>query len=275
MFRDSDYVEKAQKRTYPQPAPQLQYAAAHSHFDEGRETQQQQRSLPMEIIPPTWDTRFNPEHPDADYAGLVSKQHPNKRHTNDHVSQHSNIKKTDLGLTGQDSFVLPRKRPQDVKYNPITGEPIIESPLIAGPGKITANDQWKTSYQRFSESEPTSRDMLTFERQQELRKVPQQSRHGLLHDGEGKSPRMEGRSYESQRHMLLEMQHAHAREQAVVEKNITGSGGVARGSSLITNLGESLANRLPDFQTSGAQNKPRPKVLYVENFSNNYKKERK
>ena len=94
MFRDSDYVEKAQKRTYPQPAPQLQYAAAHSHFDEGRETQQQQRSLPMEIIPPTWDTRFNPEHPDADYAGLVSKSHTTKRHTNDHRSQHVNITHT-------------------------------------------------------------------------------------------------------------------------------------------------------------------------------------
>ena len=278
MFRDSDYVEKAQKRTFQQPAPQLQYAAAHSHFDEGKNTQQS--SLPMEIIPPTWDTRFNPDHPDADYAGLVSKRH-NKRHTNDHSSLHSNIRQTELGLTGQDSFVLPKKRPQDVKYNPITGEPIVESSLIAGPGKVSADDQWRTSYQRFSESEPTTRDMLTLERQQELRKVQHApagssgQRNGLQHDG--KSPRSDGpMSYESQRHMLLErieMEHAHVREQVVAEKN----GGVARGgTSMINNLGEALANRLPDYQTSGDwKNKTRPKVLYVENFSNNYKKERK
>ena len=93
MFRDSDYVEKAQKRTYIQPAPQLQYAAAHSHFNEGRDTQQRSPQT-MEIIPPTWDTRYNPEHPDADYAGLVSKSHTNKRHTNDHSSQHVNITHT-------------------------------------------------------------------------------------------------------------------------------------------------------------------------------------
>ena len=185
-------------------------------------------------------------------------------------------------MTGQDSFVLPRKRPQDIKYNPITGEPIVESPLIAGPGKVTVNDQWRTSYQRFSEAEPTSRDMLTLERQQELRKLPPQTqtpassgqRYGLHHH-EGKSPRVDDgtMSYESQRHMLLEHAHAHAREHyiPVVEKNITGSGGVARGSSLINNLGESIANRIPDFQTNAVQKKPRPKVLYVENFSKNYK----
>jgi hypothetical protein len=42
-------------------------------------------------VPTTFDTYYDPSHPDADWSGMVSSKHRQKKHTNDHISQKSGI----------------------------------------------------------------------------------------------------------------------------------------------------------------------------------------
>ena len=178
MFRESDIPAPRLHQTFvSKPNPLMQMASSNARFEEERSRYGDYNDAPTaEIIPTNYDTRYNPDHPDADYLGLVSKLHQNRRHTQQHASQRCNITQTERGIVGQDEDFIQRKRIH-TKYNPITGEEIVpeghppQSRLIAGIGAAEGADHWKTSYHRFSEQEPTSMDMLTLKRQQEAVKL--------------------------------------------------------------------------------------------------------
>lgn len=42
-------------------------------------------------VPTTFDTYYDPSHPDADWSGMVSSKHRHKKHSNDHISQRTGI----------------------------------------------------------------------------------------------------------------------------------------------------------------------------------------
>jgi hypothetical protein len=300
MFRESDAQQRHPHVTF-KPKPDFQRMMEHSFDDSAsprRHTQLQHQ--PEEIIPTTWDSRYEPEHVDADYAGLVSKSHQARRHRHgDHSSQQCNIAHTDLGITGQDDFQLPRKRKENGgPFNPITGEPIQQQkgPLIAGPGDTRGTGHWKTSYQRMNEQEATSRDMLTLKRQQEL-----VGGHGQAHS-QGISPHLpphlraaaqaaahatysptsprpaavsssNSMSYEAHRLMTIDRGRQNIKNNYDADGGVTGAGGVARGGSMISSLGSSLVDRVPEFEANGEVSHAarRNKVLMVENFEKHYK----
>ena len=196
MFRESDIAPPRLHQTFvSKPNPLMQMAASNARFDEERSRYGDYHDAPSpEIIPASYDTRYNPDHPDADYLGLVSKQHQNRRHTQHHSSQRCNLTQTERGIVGQDDDFIQRKRFHTTKYNPITGEELHpdghapSSRLIAGIGAAEGADHWKTSYHRFSEQEPTSMDMLTLKRQQEAVKLA----IGRMSDHKGGNPMKSG-----------------------------------------------------------------------------------
>lgn len=291
MFRDSDIPQKHHHVTFTnKPNPDFQRVMEHSRFDDSSTNRRAQQHQQEEVIPTTWDSRYIPDHPDADYAGLVSKSHQTRRHGHDHSSQRSNIAHTDLGISGRDDFQLPRKRRENGPFNPITGEPIQQqplSPLIAGPGDVRGTHHWKSSYQReIDEKQPTSRDMLTLKRQQELvghgqpqphlRVAAQAAAQAAYAQTSPRSARSGPMSYESR--IMLAMDQARQNTNHCDEnESITGTGGVARGGSMLSSLGSSLASRIPEFEANSELSHAarRSKVLMVENFGKHYKLDRK
>ena len=132
MFRQSDEPERVLHPSYSrQPSSVgMQLVMDNSRFEhrpsrrtDGPPPPSQHHPVPH-AVPTTYDYRVDPNHPDADYNGLVSSKSStlySKRHVQEHASLRSNISQTEKGLMGADDFVLPRKR-RDVAYNPVTGQ---------------------------------------------------------------------------------------------------------------------------------------------------------
>ncbi len=165
---DFSNKENAPERHYHstytnKPLPTMQLVSQHSHLnDEGRAIYAYQHPGSVEaspVVPTTWDTMYDPSHPDADWSGLVSRSHIQKRHNLNHVSQQEGIERTEFGIVSKESKQdWSRKRtPQDVAISKNAGT------LVIG-GIDVADDRWKTTYSRFDQHEPTNRDQLTLEK---------------------------------------------------------------------------------------------------------------
>jgi len=129
-------------------------------------------------VPTTFDTYYDPSHPDADWSGMVSSKHRHKKHTNDHISQKTGLIQNEFGIMtapGQEQKEFSRKKVQQ-RYNPITGEVVIDRPQKSNPNLIggidlqNSDDRWKSNYKSFESQEKTSRDQLTFMKRQLPRK---------------------------------------------------------------------------------------------------------
>ena len=129
-------------------------------------------------VPTTFDTYYDPSHPDADWSGMVSSKHRHKKHTNDHISQKTGLIQNEFGIMtapGQEQKEFSRKKVQQ-RYNPITGEIIIDRPQKSNPNLIggidlqNREDRWKSNYKSFESQEKTTRDQLTFIKRQLPRK---------------------------------------------------------------------------------------------------------
>lgn len=130
MFRESDIREKNPHKIN-QPLPLFQNLAINSRFDEGSD-QSISSSRVQNIVPTTYDTRIDPDHPNADWQGLVLKDNQRK-HTNDHISQQRGIHQTEHGIVSIDEKVEWLQKRRDGS-NPATSS----VPLIGGvmSGKI-------------------------------------------------------------------------------------------------------------------------------------------
>ena len=129
-------------------------------------------------VPTTFDTYYDPSHPDADWSGMVSSKYKHKKHSNDHISQRTGLIQSEHGIIsapGQERQEFARKRVQQ-RYNPITGEVEIDRPqksnpdLIGGINLQNDEDRWKSAYKSFETQEKTTRDQLTFMKRQLPRK---------------------------------------------------------------------------------------------------------
>jgi hypothetical protein len=110
-------------------------------------------------VPTTWDTVYDPDHPDADWSGLVSKEVIfAKKHDLNHPSHREGIERTELGIVSkQERQEFPRKRSNNDAVTRNSGS------LVIG-GIDNPNDRFNTTYRRFENQEKTEKDQLILEK---------------------------------------------------------------------------------------------------------------
>lgn len=137
-------------------------------FHRAHTSSHQQPELPPEV-PSSWDTRYDPDDPRADYAGLVSKDEIyERRHVQDsHVAVRQNITSNEEGMTGVEGAEMP----QFSKINKIPPRKAPEDNFNI-LGGIGHDDQarWRTTQVRQAAGEPTSYEQLTIERRMGAKK---------------------------------------------------------------------------------------------------------
>lgn len=162
MFRASDYEPPVLHESYARkPMPSLQLHSQISKFD-GESTPNSSRvqattydTVPRPV-PATYDTFYDPNHPKADWSGLVSVKDAERKHENSHRSQQMNLIQTEKGITGANERCdIPRKR-KDSGTQPVGDS---GGNIIGGIG--CGEDQWKTTYSGLANNEKTSRSQLT------------------------------------------------------------------------------------------------------------------
>jgi hypothetical protein len=263
MFRESDAPQRQPHPSfYNRPVPTFQAIAQNSKFDDSPSKDIRNYDINPVPVPVTWDTKLDPDHPDADYSGLVSKYHVQKRHSENPAAHRSHLITTEQGMCTQDETQQwPRKRKEEnVRYNPITGE----GSIIHGTGALTAEEHWKTNYQRMAMKESTTRDQLTLKRQQ----MPQQGARQDERQGSVPSSARGGSVPNTGRSLAAEAQ-LYRENMPPSRPPVVSSGvSVGRGGSFISDLGSSLVNRVPDFNipTATRASGPRPKTLVLENY---------
>lgn len=130
-------------------------------------------------VPTTWDTVYDPDHPAADWSGLVSKEAVfAKKHDFNHPSQRETIERTELGIVSkQERQEFPRKRGNDEAANKNSGS------IVIG-GIDNPDDRFKTTYRRFENQEKTDQDQLILEKRlHATRHVPDPAK-SRIHSGD-------------------------------------------------------------------------------------------
>eukprot|EP01031_Cornospumella_fuschlensis_P030422 gene30422-36757_t len=169
---------------YNKPTPAMQLISQTSQFNDRTRSSLDYKDNKDAIVnpeyvpavPTTWDSYYDPSHPDADWTGLVSKNHLQRKHVHEHSSLKENIMRTEHGIVSkvERQDYMRKRAPEDpsIVQRNVTGS-------IHIGGIDNPDDRWKTSHQRFDNREPTSRDQLTLEkRSNPVKKVenPSQAR---------------------------------------------------------------------------------------------------
>ena len=129
-------------------------------------------------VPVTYDTAYDPSHPDADWSGMVSLKNKQKKHTNDHASQK-------IGITHSEHGIIAKVEKQEWAHRrqPEGSTKNTSQLVISGVGGDDGADRFKTEYRRFAENEGTSRDQLILEkRQKSVKKIPDPAQARSLRD---------------------------------------------------------------------------------------------
>mmetsp|Transcript_34559 Transcript_34559/g.35229 ORF Transcript_34559/g.35229 Transcript_34559/m.35229 type:complete len:249 (+) Transcript_34559:177-923(+) len=170
MFRESDYQYPKVHSTYGnKPVPVLQRVSQATKFDSYIEEKSDISSeQEPEVIPTTWDMRYDPDDPRADWAGYVSKSNTEKRHARNHPSQQSSIAVTEDGFVGQTEGSEWHRVNRDAA--PTFHRPSNE--IIGGIGQ-NPEEEYVTSYKRQVNGESTSKDQLSkFKQPDKRRQIP-------------------------------------------------------------------------------------------------------
>lgn len=151
------------------PVPAMQMASQMSHLnEEGRSSNAYRYVDPNTVpaVPTTWDTVYDPSHPDADWSGLVSRNVQHKKHNPNHIAMQETIEHSEFGIISKESTDFARKRnnPEFVQKN--------SGSLVIGGIDDPAN-RYNTSYRRFESHEGTNKEQLTLDRRiPSTRRVP-------------------------------------------------------------------------------------------------------
>ena len=237
MFRESDIISRNPHRVN-QPVPTFQAHARAAKFDEGSvEVTSSRGSYPPEPVPTTWDTKLDPSHRDADWAGLVSKEN-HRRHSTDHRSQMSGIMQSEHGLVSIDEKNEWLRKRRDNNAN--TAGPV--GPLISGTG-ASDSERFRTNSHRMEAREPTSRDQMTIDKRtlprRSLADMTRSNTSSLTFDGSA-----QGFAGNSQ----------YAETMAGRQTSVGGgSGGLnGRSGSMLMNIGQAIVRRLPGEEPSSS-----------------------
>jgi len=153
------------------PTPAMQLASQLSHFnEEGRSSNAYKATDPNSIpaVPTTWDTVYDPSHPDADWSGMVSKAAiQQKKHNPNHANMQETLERTAYGIVSkEDAHEFARKRNVPEIANKNAG-----SLVIAGIDDPI--NRYNSSYRRFEHHEITTKDQLTLEKRMNVIKKVQ------------------------------------------------------------------------------------------------------
>lgn len=167
MFRESDYFEPRVHASFGiKKIPHLQQVAQQMKFEDSRsELRPQAEYEEPVVIPTTHDTKYDPNDPRADWAGLVSRSNPERRHITNHPSQQTSIIVTKDGVVGKSerqewSRINRNHAPKDRPSQDIIG---------GIPSK--PEEAYATNYRRQIIGESTSQDQLS------MFKHPDKKRH--------------------------------------------------------------------------------------------------
>eukprot|EP01038_Epipyxis_sp_PR26KG_P015027 gene15027-20218_t len=243
MFRETDMKDRVLHESFTKkPLPTLQLLSQINRFDPG-EPLSARNSNPVgaviEAVPTTWDTMYDPTHPDADWGGLVSLKNNQKKHSTNHVSQRSGIEPTENGLASKEiKQEWAHRRP---------GEDRNKGSIILG-GDCLENDpnRFKTSYMSFEEREQTSREQMSFDKRANTKRA-------ILDPAQ--TNRITGNNNNSNNNKAL---------QTFKQQEFSSAT-----KSLMSGLADSLIDRIPDHKPSTIRNNnlSNNRSMIVENYN--------
>jgi hypothetical protein len=223
MFRESDYVPPRMHQSYKdRKVPEMQQRSQVSQFDDVPDRRPSYKPDEADIVvPTTHDTQYNPNHPDADWSGLVSKNRMQKRHTNEHRSQVIGIVQQEDGIVTKPGYEAEFKHRTVAKHQST-------SSLIGGIS--AADDQYKTTAHRLQNQEGISKDQLVLKKRIGSKKTLDSQFEQSPHQNQNVS------NYQYQQSQRVDP----SRDQY----KFTPSG--MGGKNFTANLGASLVSRVPD-----------------------------
>jgi len=112
-------------------------------------------------VPTTFDTRYNPDHPKADWAGFVPTETLGKRAFKGHAAQQEGIVNSEDGMV---SCVAPISV-WDRKRQPVGTSDILRHGNKGIIGGIGAESPWETEARRAASGTGTRRDQMSLSKQ--------------------------------------------------------------------------------------------------------------
>lgn len=112
-------------------------------------------------IPSSHDVLYDPNHPDADWSGLVNREVQAKKRLNynNHPATVDHLKPAENGFYAND----PNSR-EFKPSKPISQGNIHNTSNLIGGIDLDENERWKTTYKSFENQEKTRQDQLILER---------------------------------------------------------------------------------------------------------------
>lgn len=252
---EKENVRKMHSTYTNKPKPDLQIISQGSHFEDGTRASLAFRAQPnpesVPAVPTTWDTVYDPDHPNADWSGLVSKDALfTKKYIRDHPSLRENVQRTEHGIISRDERQEFSKRRNN---NDGIAEKNAGSVVIGGIDR--PDDRWKTTYRRFESKEQTDREQLTIEkRTNPMKRIPDPAQARGRSDTQSLTPQQE-LMYRS-----LKDESYSSRDSAPKFNPRT---------SLLSNLGDSLLSTVepPPSTTKAAYNSESYRSMITDNYN--------
>jgi len=164
--REDEESKRNMHTTYTNKAiPNLQLVSQASKFNEGEHAKSDtsRSEIIPSVVPTTWDTVYDPNHPDADWSGLVSLKNNQKKHSTLHRSQILGIEHSEQGIISLEEKKEWLHRRPGYDQNRV-------SSLILGGVDTSENDRWKTAAMSFQRQESTAREQLTLDKRSKIKK---------------------------------------------------------------------------------------------------------
>ena len=191
MFRESNIQERHLHASFTnKPAPTFQQLSQISKLDDSATRAKISNcdvfSIPTPTaVPVTYDTVYDPSHPDADWSGMVSLKNQHKKHTQGHASQKLGIEQCEHGIVAK-----VERQEWGHRRQPEGGAKNASQLVLSGVGGEDNSDRFKSEYQRFAEHEGTQRDQLVLEKRlKSIKRIPDpaqaRSASSRLNVGEG------------------------------------------------------------------------------------------
>lgn len=107
---DDTHIERVHLSFRTKPKSELQLQSQACKFQDNKlmdrtcapdpYTYFQRNVMPAEV-PTTWENKYDPQHPSADWAGLVPSNEYGRKHFESHASMRSGIKQAEEGIVSQ------------------------------------------------------------------------------------------------------------------------------------------------------------------------------
>lgn len=232
-FRDSDFNPPKLHPSYSyKPTPAIQLYNQHSRLEENKKnswaTTEDLAAAPAPIRA-TQTEYYDPNHPDADWSGLVRFKDGQRTHVRGHRSQNSGIFQTDEGIISKEEKSEWAKKNRN--HNPDAKD---TSSIIGGVLE-SDHDPWLTDQQRAAKGLATSRAQMTLMKQQMVRTTEQGQAGGY---GGGRPPS----SMAKENQIIMNTNQTTAFAPAVAAKG--------HSNSLLSSLGADLLDVIPPLSKS-------------------------